>query len=513
MCKDDFEHHATSDRNASLSTNDYAILQRLGKQPRLNRSFGFMSILGISCTALCSWESILLTSVPTLLIDGAAGVVWGLVVNWIGILSVYVALAELASMAPTAGGQCKKRLTSTSYSILTKFDLLDYWVAMLAPTSLGKQLRRRLGISLPHFATLLQGIVVLAHPSYEPQAWQTVLLIWATSLLCVLMNSISSRVLAKFEGLILVLHLVGFFGVLIPLVYLAPHNSASDVFTTFQNNGNWPSQGLALLVGFPTMASSLLGADCAVHMSEEIQSAPVVVPRALIYTILINGTLAFAVIIALLFCATDLEAAVAAADTLYHPSLKIFQSALNSTVGAVVLGSVILVLSIAASVGIYASASRMIWSFSRDKGLPFHQFTVQLSKNSLPVNAIFVTYAITILLSLIVLGSAVALQALLSLVNAALFTSYTLVCGLLLWRRCTGAGPWKLPELLGIANNVLGCLHSIFTLFWSFWPQINHPTPSTANWSVLVFGVLVLSSISWYFIRAKQHFHGPIKEI
>ncbi|KAI0902733.1 amino acid permease-domain-containing protein [Ustulina deusta] len=390
----DFKHHAANNRNASLSTDDDAILQRLGKQPRLNRSFGFMSILGISCPALCSWESILLTSVPTLLIDGAAGVVWGLVVNWIGVLSVYVALAELASMAPTAGGQS--------------------WQAIAA--SVGYLI-----------ATLLQGIVVLAHPNYEPQAWQTVLLMWATSLLCVLMNSISGRVLSKFEGLILVLHLVGFFGVLIPLVYLAPHNSASDVFTTFRNNGNWPSQGLAFLVGLPTMASSLLGADCAVHMSEEIQSAPIVVPRALIYTILINGTLAFATIVALLFCATDLEAAVAAADTLFYPSLQIFQSALNSTVGAVVLGSVILVLSIAASVGIYASASRMIWSFSRDRGLPFHQFMVKLSKDSLPVNAIFVTYAIIILLSLIVLGSAVALQALLSLVNAALFTSYTLV--------------------------------------------------------------------------------------
>ncbi len=394
MYKDDFKHHAANNRNASLSTDDDAILQRLGKQPRLNRSFGFMSILGISCTALCSWESILLTSVPTLLIDGAAGVVWGLVVNWIGVLSVYVALAELASMAPTAGGQCKKNPDSTYRSILTKPDLRDHWVAMLAPTSVATFLTymtawltaiawQAIAASVGYLiATLLQGIVVLAHPNYEPQAWQTVLLMWATSLLCVLMNSISGQVLSKFEGLILVLHLVSFFGVLIPLVYLAPHNSASDVFTTFRNNGNWPSQGLAFLVGLPTMASSLLGADCAVHMSEEIQSAPIVVPRALIYTILINGTLAFAIIVALLFCATDLEAAVAAADTLFYPSLQIFQSALNSTVGAVVLGSVILVLSIAASVEICASASRMIWSFSRDRGLPFHQFMVKVSQHA-----------------------------------------------------------------------------------------------------------------------------------
>ncbi|KAI1454252.1 amino acid transporter [Annulohypoxylon moriforme] len=504
MSKADIELRTVVERDAtstipthhSLSPyDDTLILQRLGKQPRLNRSFGFMSILGISCTALCSWESVLPTSVPTLLVGGTAGVIWALVVNWIGILSPQ----------QRAGGQCN----DSSY----------HWVAMLAPPSTATFLTymiawltaiawQAIATSVGYLiATLLQGIVVLAQPSYVPQAWQTVLLIWATSLFCVLMNSISSQVLSKFEGFILVFHLVGFFCVLIPMVYLAPHNNASDVFTTFSNNGDWPSQGLVFLVGFPTMASSLLGADCAVHMSEE--------------TVCSYCALAFAIVVALLFCTTDLDTAVAAADTLFCPSLQIFQSSLRSTAGAIVLASIVLVLSVAASAGIYASASRMLWSFSRDKGLPFHQYMIKLSRNSLPINVILVTYAVTILLSLIVLGSAVALQALLSLVNAALFTSYTLVCGLLLWRRCTGAirpsnsvtnsefidrnaltwGPWKLPEPLGVANNIFSCLYSIFTLFY------------TTNWSVLVFGVLVLLSISWYFIRAKHYFHGPIKEI
>lgn len=48
--------------------DDDAVLRRLGKRPVLTRSFGFMSILGFSCSALCSWESILLTSVPGLII-------------------------------------------------------------------------------------------------------------------------------------------------------------------------------------------------------------------------------------------------------------------------------------------------------------------------------------------------------------------------------------------------------------------------------------------------------------
>jgi len=68
-------------------------------------------------------------------------------------------------------------------------------------------------------ATTLQGIVVLAHPSYNPQPWHTVLLIWAAMLFAVFMNATTGKALAKFEGVLLILHLAGFFGVLIPLVY------------------------------------------------------------------------------------------------------------------------------------------------------------------------------------------------------------------------------------------------------------------------------------------------------
>lgn len=121
-------------------------------------------------------------------------------------------------------------------------------------------------------ATLLQGIVVLsqAEETYSPKAWQTVLIIWAVSIFAVLVNSTSSRLLAKFEGLVLIIHLIGFFAILIPMVYLAPHNDAASVFTTFLNEGGWSSPALSFLVGFPSGAASLIGADCAVHLSEEV---------------------------------------------------------------------------------------------------------------------------------------------------------------------------------------------------------------------------------------------------
>lgn len=101
------DHTERTFRTIGGSTKDDEQLQRLGKRPLLNRGFGFMSILGFSCSALLSWEGILVTSISGLLNGGPAGVIWGFLINWAGTISVYTALGELASMAPTAGGQCK----------------------------------------------------------------------------------------------------------------------------------------------------------------------------------------------------------------------------------------------------------------------------------------------------------------------------------------------------------------------------------------------------------------------
>ncbi|KAK5625192.1 hypothetical protein RRF57_000908 [Xylaria bambusicola] len=514
-----------TDEQARLQ--DDLTLRRLGKRPLLTRSFGFMSILGLSCSALSSWEGTLGTTPPTLLIAGPAGVLWAFVVSWIGTMSVTATMAELASAAPTAGGQYQPELTSKS----------DYWVAMIAPESCAAFLTYLTAwlttlawqaaalTSNYTTATILQGIIVLTNPSYVARQWHTILIIYAVTFFTVAINFTTSRTLAKIEGLILILHLAGFFGILVPLVYFAPHNTASFVFETIRNDHGWPSQGVAFLVGLPTVASALIGADCAVHMSEEIQSASTVVPKALIYTLLLNGTLAFALLIGFLFSISDLEAATKASATMFYPFLHVFKTAVKSTAGAAAMASIIFVLAVASTIGSYAAASRMLWSFARDRGVPLSQHL--LNKNALPTNAIIATTGTTVILSLIVLASSVALGALLSLVIAALFSSYLLSCSLLLWRRCTNTrgrgisrdevrmqwGPWRIPEPFGTINNIIACMYAALLLFWSFWPQSPNPSPEGFNWSILVFGTTLLFSVAWYWVRAHRHFRGPVKEV
>jgi choline transport protein len=62
-------------------------------------------------------------------------------------------------------------------------------------------------------------------------------------------NVFATKHLPFFEGVILVMFLIGFFVIIIPLWVLAPRASVSDVFGKFENFGGWSTMGGACIVG------------------------------------------------------------------------------------------------------------------------------------------------------------------------------------------------------------------------------------------------------------------------
>lgn len=103
-------------------------------------------------------------------------------------------------------------------------------------------------------------------------------------------------------------------------------------------------------------------------MSEEIQNASRVVPTSIITTIVINGSLGLGMILTVLFSLGNVEKALHSPTG--YPFMEIFLEATESVAGSTVMASIITILGLCATVGGMASASRMIWSFSRDRGIP-----------------------------------------------------------------------------------------------------------------------------------------------
>ncbi|KAF9731220.1 hypothetical protein PMIN06_009843 [Paraphaeosphaeria minitans] len=521
-----YELHEIGDRPRSLEGDDIA-LSRLGKKPVLKRRFAFLSILGFSCTVLITWEGSLILFLVGLQNGGPAGVIYGYLVVWLGTISTFIVLSELVSMAPTSGGQY-------------------HWVSMLAPASIRKGLsyvagwltlagwQASVGSGAYLTGTLVQGILILTQPSYVPQNWHGTLLYWAVVIFCIIINIAAGWLLPKFEGGLLILHIVGFFAVLIPLLTLGPKGDTKEVFTTFYNLGGWSSQGLSFCIGIMGSVFAFVGGDGAIHMSEEIQNAALVVPRSIMTGIMINGSLGLGMILTVLYRAGDINAALA--ENPAFPILAIFKHATNSTAGAAVLASLLFCLATSATIGLLASSSRVFWAFSRDKGLPGWRTLSKVSeRTAIPVHSVVATAVIASVLALVNIGSSTAFNGIISVSIAGLFSSYLLVAGLLLYRRCTGGivpassvsisspsehesakvvwGPWRIPGVLGIANNVFACVYLFFVLFFSFWPSFAAVTPQNMNWSILVTGFVAIFSGLYYMIWAKKTYHGPIVEV
>lgn len=88
----------------------------------------------------------------------------------------------------------------------------------------------------------------------------------------------------------------------------------------------------------------------------------------MVATTILNGVLGFAALIAILFCAGDIQTAEMTPTG--YPFIEIFYQAIHSAGGATAMVCVILVFGFFATIGLIATASRMTWAFARDNGLP-----------------------------------------------------------------------------------------------------------------------------------------------
>ena len=107
--------------------------------------------------------------------------------------------------------------------------------------------------------TIIQGLLVLNDSGYKFARWHGTLLFYAIISVSLFINTCLARLLPKIEAMVLVIHVAGFVCILVPLIYLAPHGSAKDVFTNFNNGGGWDTEALSFFVGVPTTMFAFIG--------------------------------------------------------------------------------------------------------------------------------------------------------------------------------------------------------------------------------------------------------------
>jgi amino acid transporter len=361
--------------------------------------------------------------------------------------------------------------------------------------------------------TIIQALIIVNNPNYEPKSWQGTLLVFAMALLLFIANIWGARAMPTIQNILLIIHVFSFFAIIFVIWFLAPLNSAKIVFTQFRNDGGWPSVGVSLMTGQISAVYGLICSDATAHMAEEVKDAGRNVPNAMLWSYLLNGTLGFVLVITYLFALTDIEAAVN--DPTGYPFIWVFRQAVSFP-GVNVLTVLVLTLNAASMVPYNASTSRQTFAFARDQGLPKWIGTVHPTLH-VPANAVALTCGITCLLSLINIGSYTAFNALVSLQICGLMFSYSISISCVLYRRICHpnllpSARWSLGRA-GVIFNILGVGYSLFVFFWCFWPQYNGFSLGGFNWSSVIFIGTCLICAVMYAIQGRHHYTGPVTRL
>ncbi|MGO9710524.1 MAG: amino acid permease [Polyangiaceae bacterium] len=458
-------------------------LSRLGYAQELLRAMGGFSSFALSFSIISVLTGITTTYGVALAGGGPAalGLGWPLVSA--GTLVVALAMGELASAFPTAGAlyHWSAWLGGPGWGWFTASMNLVGQLAIVAAIDLGCAQTIAATLSWPTGASWPLLVAVLAS--------HAVLNIFSVRIVAVL-NDLSASVhivsVAVLVGLLLAL------GRTHPLSWLARTG-----FTT-RADGSYPLGFLnALILGMWTFT----GFDASAHVSEETHDPARRAPWGIVWAVLVSAVAGYALVAALTLAIGDLPA-TAAAD---QPALFILRHALGEQAGRAAMGLAILAMWFCGLSSV-TSASRMLFAFARDEGLPLHaRLKVVSPRLRTPHVAILAVCGASFALVVATASlSDAAFLAVASLATTGLYTSYATPIALGAIARARGRwtrlGPWNLGRL--------GQVTAWGATAWSAFVLVVCALPPNAVAGGMIAGTVVGLAL-FYLLVVRGRFRGP----
>ncbi len=478
--------------------DDVKLLHSMGYAQELSRRMSGFSNFAVSFSIIC----ILSGGINSLgqgisSIGGAAiGIGWpiGCLISFIFALG----MAQIASAYPTAGG-------------------LYHWGSILGGKGWGWATA---WLNLIGLVTVLGAINVGTYSFFMgafggPLGLTTDAATWAyyitQAVFIILITSLQA--LINHRGIDLTSKLTDFSGYLIfavavllavVLFAFAPTHDFSRLWT-FTNysgaagGGVWPSSNslfYLLLLSLLLPIYTITGFDASAHTSEETKKAATVVPRGIITSVLWSAIFGWLLLIAFVIAIPNMKTAAAS-------GWGVFFTTIDAVVPVwlkYILYLGILLSQFLCGLATVTSASRMIFAFSRDGGLPASRLLRAVNtKFRTPVAAIWVAAIISILFTLYTS----VYTTIVSVTVIFLFLSYgiPIVLGLFAYNRTwTKMGPWNIGGLY----KLIAVLCAAAVLF-IFYIGIQPPNDK-ALWITLAF--IALTIILWFGLERKR-FAGP----
>ena len=480
---------------------DQQRLHELGYAQELRRHMSGFTNFAVSFTIISILSGCMTLYGYGMVTGGPVLITWGWL--FVGIMTLFVglAMAEVCSSYPTAGG-------------------LYYWSAKLAPRNpaawswftgwfnfLG-QVAITAGIDFGA-AFFLNALLDVEWGFNTTTHWHTIVLFAAILVLHGVLNQFGVRLISVLNNVSVWWHILGVLIIVAVLAFVpAHHQSASFVFTHFVNGQGWTGWGskiYVLLLGLLLAQYTFTGYDASAHMTEETRDAARSGPRGIVTSILVSLVAGWVLLIGVTFAIQNYGTEGGATV----PPAQIFVDALGATGGKLLL-LVVIVAQLFCGMSSVTANSRMIYAFSRDGALPFSKVWHHINaKTRTPTNAIWLAAGGALILGLPYLGNQTAYAAVTAIATIGLYVAYVMPTFLRLRLGSSfQPGPWQ----LGRWSRPIG----IIAVTWVIIISVLFMLPTTSpigwgnfNYTVIAVVVTVGFAGIWWLVSAHKWFTGP----
>jgi amino acid transporter len=359
-------------------------LHRLGYAQELFRAMGGFQNFAISFTIISILAGCLTSYAIGFNQGGPVAITWGWLL--VGVFCIFVSLAmgEIASTYPTAGGlyYWASKLGSPGWGWFTGWFNLVGQVAVTAS----------IGFGCAIFMTSWLNLITSGHYG---NTYHWIYLTYAFIMLAAgLVNMFKVSITAALNAFSAWWHMVGVLVVVVILAVVPDHHrSVGYVFGQTINNtgfGGGTTSGFVFfyvfLTGLLLAQYTITGYDASAHMSEETRQASRGAAWGMVMSVVVSVIFGFILLVAVTFTVPN-DADAAAAGT--YVITYIWQTSM-STRWAEILLFIAVVAQTFCTIASTTSASRMMFAFSRDRAVPGHQLWRRVSKvDRIPVYTVW----------------------------------------------------------------------------------------------------------------------------
>ena len=482
---------------------DKKLLHSMGYAQELSRSMSKFSNFAISFSIICILSGGINSFAQAISSIGGAGAGIGWITGCIISGMFALSMAQIASAFPTAGGlyHWASILGSRFWGWLTA------WLNLLGLiTVLGA-----INIGTAYFFAGTFGSMF----GFTGTDMQVVLFVAAVTIIQAIFNHIGIKAttfLTDISGYIIFATTAV---LVLACLWFAPAIDISRLWTFTNYSGEaggnvFPQSSNTLylfLLCLLLPVYTITGYDASAHTSEETTNAATSVPQGIVSAVIWSSLVGWIMICAITLAIPDMNAAAKQGWGMFFGTMDaILPAGLK-----MVLYFFILITQLLCGLATVTSASRMLFAFSRDDGVPgFSKALATVStKYRTPVNAIWVATALSILYVVLAMSIKVGETSIyVIVVNSTLvflFLSFTipLVAAMLSFGgpKWKNPGPWAMSAGVYKLVTVLSVVGMAIILFIAV-------APPNERVLYVVLGFIVLALIMWFAVENRR-FKGP----